>query len=132
MILRVALPAVAVMLLSIPYLKILGGLLLWIGWKLIIPEDDEGGSEIDASTSLVDAIKTIVIADFVLSLDNLFGVAAAAKDNIALITFGLLVSIQVIVWCSQIIFKLMDRYPIIIALGAALLGWLHRRGYDGS
>jgi YjbE family integral membrane protein len=124
-ILRVALTAFAVTLLAIPYLKIIGGLLLlWIGSKLIIPEDDDDGHEIDASTTLIGAIKTIIIADFVMSLDNVIAVAAAAKDSVALIVFGLLVSIPIIVWCSQLILKLMDRYPAIITAGGALLGYI--------
>lgn len=123
-ILRVILTIFALKLLSIPYLKVVGGLLLlWIGCKLIIPEDDEG-HEIDASTSLIGAIKTIIVADFVMSLDNVIGVAAAAKDNIALIIFGLLVSIPIIVWCSQIILKLIDRFPVIVVFGGALLGYI--------
>jgi len=124
-ILRVALTAFAVTLLAIPYLKIIGGLLLlWIGTKLIIPDEDDDGHEIDASTTLIGAIKTIIIADFVMSLDNVIAVAAAAKDSIALIIFGLLVSIPIIVWCSQLILKLMDRYPVIITAGGALLGYI--------
>lgn len=124
-ILRVALTAFAVTLLSIPYLKIIGGLLLvWIGCKLIIPEDGDEDAEIDASTTLIGAIKTIIIADFVMSLDNVIAVAAAAKDSIALIIFGLIVSIPIIVWCSQIILKMMDRYPVIITAGGALLGYI--------
>lgn len=124
-ILRVALTAFAVTLLAIPYLKIIGGLLLlWIGTKLIIPDEDDDGHEVDASTTLIGAIKTIIIADFVMSLDNVIAVAAAAKDSIALIVFGLLVSIPIIVWCSQLILKLMDRYPVIITAGGALLGYI--------
>ncbi len=124
-ILRVGLTAFAVTLLAIPYLKIIGGLLLlWIGSKLIIPEDNDDGHEINASTTLMGAIKTIIIADFVMSLDNVIAVAAAAKDSISLIVFGLLVSIPIIVWCSQLILKLMDRYPAIITVGGALLGYI--------
>lgn len=124
-ILRVALTAFAVTLLSIPYLKIVGGLLLfWIGCKLIIPDDGNEDEEINASTTLIGAIKTIIIADFVMSLDNVIAVAAAAKDSVLLIVFGLLVSIPIIVWCSQIILKMMDRYPVIITVGGALLGYI--------
>jgi YjbE family integral membrane protein len=123
--LRVALTAFAVTLLAVPYLKIIGGLLLvWIGCKLIIPDDGDEEEEIDASTTLMGAIKTIIVADFVMSLDNVIAVAAAAKGSIALIVFGLIVSIPIIVWCSQIILKLMDRYPVIITLGGALLGYI--------
>jgi YjbE family integral membrane protein len=123
-ILRVILTIFAITLLAIPYLKIVGGILLfWIGIKLILPQDDEG-HEIDASTSLMGAIKTIIVADFVMSLDNVIAVAAAAKDSWLLIVFGLLVSIPIIVWCSQLVLKLMERYPIVITLGGALLGYI--------
>lgn len=123
-ILRVILTIFAVTLLAIPYLKIIGGLLLfWIGIKLILPQDDHG-HEIDASTSLAGAIKTIIVADFVMSLDNVIAVAAAAKDSWLLIIFGLIVSIPIIVWCSQLVLKLMGRFPVIITLGGMLLGYI--------
>ena len=123
-ILRVILTIFAITLLAIPYLKIVGGLLLfWIGIKLILPQDD-GGHEVDASTTLAGAIKTIIVADFVMSLDNVIAVAAAAKDSWLLIIFGLLVSIPIIVWCSQLVLKLMERFPIVITLGGALLGYI--------
>jgi YjbE family integral membrane protein len=123
-ILRVILTVFAVTLLAIPYLKIIGGLLLfWIGIKLVLPQDEEV-HEIDANTTLMAAIKTIIVADFVMSLDNVIAVAAAAKDSWLLIVFGLLVSIPIIVWCSQLVLKLMTRFPIIITLGGALLGYI--------
>jgi YjbE family integral membrane protein len=123
-ILRVILTIFAVTLLAIPYLKIVGALLLfWIGIKLILPQDDEG-HEINASTSLAGAIKTIIVADFVMSLDNVIAVAAAAKDSWLLIVFGLVVSIPIIVWCSQLVLKLMTRFPAVITLGGALLGYI--------
>lgn len=123
--LRVGITIFAVTLLAIPYLKIVGAiLLLWIGLKLVIPQDGDEEHNIDASASLVGAIKTIIVADFVMSLDNVIAVAAAAKDSTALIVFGLLVSIPIIVWCSTIILKLMERYPVIILLGGGLLGYI--------
>ncbi len=123
-ILRVILTIFAISLLAIPYLKIVGGLLLfWIGIKLVLPQDD-GGHEVDASTSLMGAIKTIIVADFVMSLDNVIAVAAAAKDSWLLIIFGLLLSIPIIVYCSQLVLKLMERFPIVITLGGALLGYI--------
>lgn len=123
--LRVGITIFAVTLLAIPYLKIVGALLLlWIGVKLVLPQDGDGEHNIDASASLIGAIKTIIVADFVMSLDNVIAVAAAAKDSTALIVFGLLVSIPIIVWCSQIILKLMERYPVIILLGGGLLGYI--------
>ena len=123
-ILRVILTIFAVTLLTIPYLKIIGGLLLfWIGIKLTLPQD-EGGHEVNASTTLMGAIKTIIVADFVMSLDNVIAVAAAAKDSWLLIVFGLVVSIPIIVWCSQLVLKLMERFPVVIVLGGALLGYI--------
>ncbi len=123
--LRVVLTIFAVALLTIPYLKIVGAILLaWIAFKLVIPHEDEGHGDIDASTSLAGAIKTIIVADLVMSLDNVVAVAGAAKDSWALIVFGLLVSIPIIVYCSTIILKLMDRFPWIIILGGGLLGWI--------
>jgi len=123
--LRVGLTIFAVTLLSIPFLKIIGAILLfWIGLKLVMPQDGGDEHNIDGSVSLMGAIKTIIVADFVMSLDNVIAVAAAAKDSIGLIVFGLLVSIPIIVWCSQIILKLMERFPVIILLGGGLLGYI--------
>ena len=123
--LRVILTIFAVTLLSIPYLKIVGAVLLaWIAFKLVMPSEGEGGHDIDASDSLVGAIKTIIIADLVMSLDNVLAVAGAAKDSWALIIFGLLVSIPIIVYCSTLVLKMMDRFPWIIILGGGLLGWI--------
>jgi YjbE family integral membrane protein len=121
---RVVLIFFALQLLQIPYLKIVGGvLLLWIGVKLLTPQED-GGHKIDASTHLIGAIKTIVVADMVMSLDNVIAIAAAAKDSIGLVVFGLVVSVPIIVWGSKLVLKLMDRFPIVIVGGAALLGWI--------
>jgi YjbE family integral membrane protein len=97
--------------------------LLWIGVKLLLPQQ-EGGHEIDAATSLGGAIRTIVVADAVMSLDNVIGIAAAAKDSLVLVVFGLIVSIPIIVWGSRFVLNLMDRFPIVIIGGAALLGWI--------
>lgn len=122
--LRIVLTFFAVGLLSLPWLKLVGGtLLLWIGVKLLIP-DDEDGHEIEPAKNLLGAIRTIIIADFVMSLDNVIGVAAAAKDSVVLLVFGLAVSIPLIVMSSQLILKLMERFPAVILLGAGLLGWV--------
>jgi YjbE family integral membrane protein len=122
--LRVVLTAFAASLLGFPYLKIIGGLLLlWIGVKLLLPEEGEG-HDIAGAGNLWGAVKTIIIADFVMSMDNVIAVAAAAKDSIGLLLFGLAVSIPLIVWSSQLFLKLMERFPIIITLGAGLLGWV--------
>jgi YjbE family integral membrane protein len=122
--LRVVLIFFALQLLKIPFLKIVGGLLLlWIGIKLLMPQD-EGGHDIDASSSLIGAIKTIVVADAVMSLDNVIGIAGAAKDSLGLVIFGLLFSIPIIIWGSRFVLTLMDRFPMVILFGAGLLGWI--------
>ncbi|MEO8008197.1 MAG: TerC family protein [Betaproteobacteria bacterium] len=123
--LRIALTFFAVSLLSIPYLKIVGAvLLLWIGVKLVQPQHDDDGHEIKAEGNLLGAIRTIIIADLVMSLDNVIAVAAAARDSLFLLIFGLTLSIPLMVWASQMILRLMDRFPSIIVLGGALLGWV--------
>ena len=122
-VLRVLLTFFAVYLLTLPYLKLLGAaLLLWIGIGLLKGEDDE--EELEGHSGLMAAIKTIIIADLVMSLDNVIGVAAAAKGNILLLVLGLVISIPLIIFGSTLILKLMNRFPIIITLGAALLGWV--------
>jgi len=124
-VLRIVLTFFAVSLLSLPYLKLVGALLLiWIGIKLILPEDEHDESSIKADARLIGAIKTIIIADFVMSLDNVLGVAAAAKGNVPLLVFGLLISIPLIAWSSQLVLKLIDRFPYIIYAGGALLGYV--------
>ena len=124
-ILRVTLTFFAVSLLAIPYLKIVGAaLLLWIGVKLIQPQDDGAGHEIRPAGNLLGAIRTIIIADFVMSLDNVIAVAAAAHDSLFLLVFGLALSIPLMVWASQLILRLMDRIPSIVVVGGALLGWV--------
>ena len=123
--LRVVLIFFALELLQFPYLKIVGGLLLfWIGIKLLLPADDDGGHEINASVHLLGAIKTIVVADAVMSLDNVIGIAGAAKGHLGLVVFGLIVSVPIIVWGSRFVLTLMDRFPVVILGGAALLGWI--------
>ncbi len=124
-VLRIVLTFFAVSLLSLPYLKLVGALLLiWIGIKLLLPEDEHGEGNIAANTHLWAAVKTIIIADFVMSLDNVLGVAAAAHGNVWLLVFGLLVSIPMIAWSSQLVLKLIDRYPFIVFGGGALLGYV--------
>ncbi|MBI3902563.1 MAG: TerC family protein [Nitrosomonadales bacterium] len=125
-VLRIVLTFFAVGLLSVPYLRVVGAmLLLWIGVKLILPEDDEHGEDkIKADANLWGAVKTIIIADSVMSLDNVLGVAGAAHGNAWLLVFGLVVSIPLIAWSSQLVLKLIDRFPVIIYLGGALLGYV--------
>jgi YjbE family integral membrane protein len=121
---RMVLIFFALQLLRVPFLKIGGGLLLlWIGLKLLRPESD-GDHKIDASANLIGAVKTIIVADAVMSLDNVIGIAAAAKDELALVVFGLLVSVPIILWGSRFVLRLMDRFPFVIVAGAALLGWI--------
>ena len=123
--LRVVLIYFALQLLAMPYLKIVGGvLLLWIGVKLIIPGDDEGHGAVEGYSNLLGAIKTIIIADAVMSLDNVIAVAGAAHGSIVLVVFGIVVSIPIVVWGSQLVLKLMDRYPVVITAGGGLLGWI--------
>jgi len=127
--LRVVLIAFALTLLSIPFLKVVGALLLlWIGVKLLIPES-EGHDNIQGSTSIAAAVKTIIIADFVMSLDNVIAIAGAAQNahadhQIGLVIFGLVISVPIIIWGSTIVLKLIDRFPMVIMFGAALLGWI--------
>jgi len=124
-VLRVVLIFFALQLLELPFLKIVGGLLLlWIGVKLMQPEDEGAHGNIEGSAHLFGAIKTIVVADAVMSIDNVIAVAGAAKGDLSLVIFGIIVSIPVIVWGSKFVLKLMDRFPVVITLGAALLGWI--------
>ena len=126
---RVVLIAFAVTLLTLPYLKIVGGaLLLWIGVKLLVGED-EGDENIDGGDRLMTAIKTVIIADLVMSVDNVIAVAAAAEQahadhKMVLVVFGIMVSIPIIIWGSSVILKIMNRVPAVVTLGAALLGYL--------
>ena len=128
-ILRVVLIAFALTLLAVPFLKVVGGLLLvWIGVKLLVPEDDAHGN-IKGGTSIAAAVKTIIIADFVMSLDNVIAIAGAAQNahadhQIGLVVFGLIVSVPIIIWGSTLVLKLIDRYPLVVTFGAALLGWI--------
>jgi YjbE family integral membrane protein len=124
-VLRVVLIFFALQLLALPFLKVVGALLLfWIGVKLLQPEDDDGHAHVEGSTHLLGAIKTIVVADAVMSLDNVIAVAGAAKGDLSLVTFGIIISIPIIVWGSKLVLKLMDRFPVVITLGGALLGWI--------
>ena len=123
-VMRIVLTIVAVELLRLPFLKLVGAaLLLWIAVGLLLP-DDEGEEHGATGTSLAAAIKTILLADLVMSLDNVIAVAAAAKGNTFLLIAGLAISIPMVIFASQILLKLMGRFPIIITLGAALLGWV--------
>ena len=127
-ILRVILIAFAMYLLALPFLKFVGAILLfWIGVKLLVPEDDDHG-DIQGSDKLFAAIKTIIVADLVMSVDNVIAIAGAAQNSgehqMLLIVLGLLISIPIIVWGSQLVIKLMERFPMVITLGGMLLGWI--------
>ncbi len=129
-ILRVILVAFAVTLLQIPFLKLVGGaLLLWIGYKLMVQHDEEEHN-LDAPDKLFAAIKTIIVADIVMSLDNVLAIAGAAGqvDNAAhqvgYVVFGLIVSVPIIIAGSKIVLYLIDRFPLIVTAGAGLLGWI--------
>jgi len=126
-VLRIALTLVAAQLLSIPYLQIIGGLLLiWIGVQLLSEGDDgdEGEGEAKEYGSMMAAVRTILIADLIMSLDNVIGVAAAAKGSMVLLGLGLAISIPLVVFGSTLMIKLMDRFPVIVVIGAALIGWV--------
>ena len=122
--LRIVLTFFAMNLLANPYLKLIGGaLLIWIGIKLIAEEDD-GEHHVKASDRLLAAVWTIIVADVVMSLDNVMGVAAAAKGSMPLIIFGLVISIPIVVLGSQIIMGLIKRFPLLIIAGGGLLGYI--------
>ncbi|MFC5447804.1 TerC family protein [Paenibacillus aestuarii] len=120
--LRVILTFVAVWMLKIPYVQVLGGLLLlYIAVKLMINDDQE--AHLPSSQHLGAAVKTILFADLIMSLDNVLAVAGAAGGNLLLIALGLAISIPLIIWGSKLLMALMNRYPVIVLLGVALLGY---------
>jgi YjbE family integral membrane protein len=122
-VLRIVLTLFAVALLALPWLKLVGSLLLfWIGIKLLIPEDED--PDIKAHEHLMSAIKTILIADLVMSLDNVIAVAAAAGGSVTLLVLGLAISIPLVIFGATMLIKLMERYPVIITIGAGLIGWV--------
>ena len=123
-VLRIALTVVAATLLELSYLQIIGGiLLLYIGAQLLSEDGDEQEGEVEKA-SLMAAIRTILIADIVMSLDNVIAVAAAAKGNMTLLILGLAISIPMVIFGSAIMIKLMTRFPIIVTFGACLIGWV--------
>ena len=123
-VLRIVLTIFALSLLTLPWLKIIGGvLLLWIGTKLIA-EEDGGDDDVNASDRLLAAVKTVIVADLVMSLDNVIGVAAAAKGSVVLLIFGLVVSIPIVIVGSQVIMKLIEKFPIVVIAGGGLLGFI--------
>jgi YjbE family integral membrane protein len=127
-VMRIVLTIVAVQLLQLPYLKVIGGvLLLWIGVQLLVDSEDDG--EVKSHGTMGAAIRTILVADLVMSVDNVLAVAGAAdrapeSARLPLLIVGLALSIPLIIAGSTLLMKIMDRFPIIITLGAALLGFL--------
>ena len=123
-VLRIVFTVIVATLLSTPFLKIVGGcLLLWIAVKLVLGEDEEGGT-VQQTEQLWHAIRTVAIADAVMSLDNVLAIAAVAKDSTTLLIVGLVISVPLIVAGSAIIMALLGRLPILVWAGAALLGWV--------
>jgi YjbE family integral membrane protein len=123
-VLRIALTVVAAWLLALPYLQIAGGLLLlWIGVQLL-GDEDEGEGESKEYGSMLAAVRTILIADLIMSLDNVIAVAAAAKGSMVLLILGLAISIPLVIFGSTLMIKLMERFPIIVVIGAGLIGWV--------
>lgn len=125
-VMRVALTVVAAKLLALPFLQIVGGLLLlWIGVQLLSEhDDDEDESQAQANASMMAAIRTILIADLVMSLDNVIAVAAAAQGSMVLLILGLAISIPLVIFGATLMVKLMERFPIIVVAGAGLIGWV--------
>ena len=123
-VLRIVLTVVAAWLLELPYLQIIGGvLLLWIGYQLLAEGEEEEGESKEYGT-LSAAVRTILLADLVMSLDNVIAVAASAQGNMVLLILGLAISIPLVIFGSTLMIKLMERFPIIVVLGAALIGWV--------
>ncbi len=123
--LRITLTFFAVMLLDIPYLKLAGALLLgWIGVKMLAPAEDEAADGIESHAHMWQAIRTIIMADLIMSLDNVLGVAAAAKGSVLMLVIGLGMSIPMMIYGSTFILKLMNRFPVIVTLGGGVLGWV--------
>ncbi|MEG2976716.1 MAG: TerC family protein [Comamonas sp.] len=123
--LRVALTVIAAKLMQLPFVEVIGGLLLlWIGMGLLRSDDDAADSGNAVKQGMLAAVRTILLADFVMSLDNVIAVAAAAGGNVLLLILGLAISIPLVVFGSTLMIKLMARFPIIVTLGAALIGWV--------
>jgi YjbE family integral membrane protein len=124
-VLRVLLTVVAAKLLALSYLQIVGGvLLLWIGVQLLGEEDESEEGPAKHHGSLLSAIRTILIADLIMSLDNVIAVAAAAKGSMLLLILGLAISIPLVIFGSTLMIKLMERFPVIVVIGAGLIGWV--------
>ena len=124
-VLRIVMIFFALQLLALPYLKLIGAaLLFWIAIKMLIPEQEDAHDTLAASPRLWGAIKTIIVADAVMSLDNVVAVAGASNGHLELVIVGIVISIPIIIWGSKLVLHCMDRFPLVITLGAALLGWI--------
>lgn len=124
-VMRIMLTLTAVALLSVSYLKLVGAVvLLWIGIRLLDANTDHGEGDIKSSDSLLAAIRTILFADVVMSLDNVLGVAAAAEGNVPLLIIGLALSIPLVIFGAHVLLRLMQRFPVIVTLGAVLIGYV--------
>lgn len=122
-VLMTLLTAFAAMLMSLPYIQLIGSILLvWIGVKLLLPEDGEG--DIKDSSNFWEAVRTIIIADIVMSLDNVLGMAGAARGHYGMLFVGLLITMPLILFGSAMLMKLMERFPVFITIGAGLLGYV--------
>ena len=121
--LRLAFIFIVTYLLAIPLLQVVGGLLLvWIAFKLVLQSDAHGGEQVKQGTTLLGAIWVILVADVIMSLDNVIGVAAAAEGDMRLVVFGIALSIPIVVWGSGVLARLMNRYPWIILVAGGILG----------
>ncbi|HWA48868.1 MAG TPA: TerC family protein [Dongiaceae bacterium] len=124
-ILRIIFATCVVYLLKIPYLRLIGGgALFWIAVKLILPEAEVEQDNGEGSTSLFAAIRTVVIADAVMSLDNVIAIAAAAHDDLLLLAIGLVISMPLIIFGSALVLKIIERFPLLVLAGGGLLGWI--------
>ncbi|CUA95243.1 TerC family protein [Comamonas thiooxydans] len=124
-VLRIVLTVVAAKLMQLPFVEVIGGLLLlWIGVGLLKGEDEEEDSGSVARQGMMAAVRTILLADLVMSLDNVIAVAAAAGGDMLLLILGLAISIPLVIFGSTLMIKLMERFPVIVTLGAALIGWV--------
>jgi YjbE family integral membrane protein len=123
--LRVVFTGVVTTMMSMPYVKLIGGaLLLWIAIKLLGPEDNDKNGHIEPVDSLWRAVRIVAVADVVMSLDNIIAIAAAARGSYALLMFGLACSIPLIMAGAALVIALLERFPIVVWAGAALLGWI--------
>jgi YjbE family integral membrane protein len=124
-VLRIIFSVFVVELFAVPYLKMVGGILLfWIAVQLLATDSDDDSDEINAASTIFAAVRTVAIADAVMSLDNVIGIAAAAKGNIVLLALGLIISMPLIIYGSTLLLTVMGRFPFVVLLGGALIGWV--------